>query len=643
MNGGSDSTVVHTFPTWFNLVGATVVALTAACGGQHLHSLPDGGLGEPDASTDLDAGPRDEPDAGSRSALGANLGPQGVVFRVWAPNATAAWVEGDFPAQKVAMNAEPAGLFSVVVEEAHEGTSYRFSFEAPSGRITRTDPYCRELAGAWCHVIDPTTYSWKSQSFTRPTRAGSVVYEMHIGSFAVETGTTVGTLASARSRLPQLAELGINVIELMPVQSFGGNPNGWGYNPQLYFAPKPTYGTAADLRAFVDEAHSLGIAVWLDIVINHTDGWKNAPLACFDGQCPNGAWGIYFFPPGKYATTPWGPRPNFLEPQVMSMLQSSVAQWLHEFHGDGFRWDSTSNIRGLDGVGVLPGGREVLVKANELTHAEGAFSVAEDLKGWDALTRPASNGGFGFDAQWDGFGYDVMNLLQPYADNDRDLGIIDRALHGGYAGDPFARLLWTENHDTVGNGGSRLPSRIDPANPASFAARRRSMLGAVLLMTTPGVPMIFMGQEALAEGTFKDPPAPLAPPPAGNKIRAFYKDLIALRRNLDGKSAGLLETGVDVLHRNDANKVIAYRRRGPSNEEVIVILNLRNKAYPRYDVGVPSAGPWRVRLDSDWTAYGDDFSSDQTAPITALEKPQDGQPYALPVRLGAYGAVILTR
>src|SRR6185436_4291352 len=125
--------------------------------------------------------------------------------------------------------------------------------------------------------------------------------------------------------------------------------NGWGYNPQLFFAPKPTYGSADDLRAFVDEAHARGIAVWLDTVINHTDGWRQAPMVCFDGYCPNGAWGIHFFPPGTYAATPWGPRPSYVEPRVSALLRGAARQWIDEFHGDGFRVDSVSNIRALDG------------------------------------------------------------------------------------------------------------------------------------------------------------------------------------------------------------------------------------------------------------------------------------------------------
>ena len=344
--------------------------------------------------------------------------------------------------------------------------------------------------------------------------------------------------------------------------------------------------------------------------------------------------------------TPWGPRPDYTGERVSGMLLDSVSAWLGEMHGDGFRWDSVSNIRALDGSGTVPGGRDLLVAANALTHAAGGMSVAEDLKGYAAITQPATSGGFDFDAQWDSFGYDVTGVLTQASDASRDLGVIQNDLLGGYAGDPFARLIFLEDHDTVGNGGARLPSLIDPTTPTSFWSRRRSMLGGVLLMTTPGVPMLFMGEESRATGPFANPPPPLAtanPPIYGDFMRAFYKDMIALRRNTGGMTGGLSDTNVQILQREDTNKVIAYRRFGTSGEDVVVVVNLMNKAYTEYDVGVPSSGTWRIRLDTDWTTYGSDFGGGAAGSVATTNVAKDGQPYPLPVRLSAYGAVVFSR
>jgi 1,4-alpha-glucan branching enzyme len=649
------------------LAGAAVLCAGSACGACGSDAITavdagssssasslDGGAGHPaidGSAAPHDAGRSDGPiDAGADAAdagppsLGATVGPNGVTFRVWAPSATAARVTGDFTPTAIPMAPAGGGVFEVSASSAHAGSAYAFSLDTPSGTVARVDPYCRQLSGsAACNVIDPATYAWKAPSFTRPARTGAVVYELHVGSFSVPAGASGGTFASVTASLPQLADLGVTAIELMPVQDFGSGPVGWGYNPQLYFAPKPSYGSADDLRALVDAAHGLGIGVWLDTVVNHCDGWSQAPLRCFDGECPDGGAGVYFFPSGAYATTPWGPRPDYPAPQVLAMLLAAADTWMDEFHGDGFRWDSVSNIRAIDGNGTTPGGQALLTQANARIHAKGGLSVAEDLKGYAAITQPTSAGGFGFDAQWDGFGYTIDAQLALAADASRDLGAVIGALTSSYAGDPFARLAFTEDHDTVGNGGSRLPNQIDSADPASWAARKRSILGAVMLLSAPAVPMIFMGQEFLATGTFANPPPPLAAPTAqGLQIEAFYKDMIRLRRNLDGGAGGLQDSGIDVFHRNDAAKVVGYRRYGTSGEDVVVVVNLMNKAYTEYDVGVEDAGPWRIRLNTDSTAYGSDFAAGETGSVEALAGTKDGKPYTLPLVLGAYSAMVLT-
>jgi 1,4-alpha-glucan branching enzyme len=125
-------------------------------------------------------------------------------------------------------------------------------------------------------------------------------------------------------------------------------------------------------------------------------------------------------------------------------------------------------------------------------------------------------------------------------------------------------------------------------------------------------------------------------------VRAFYKDLIRLRRNLDGGSGGLGDNEVEVFHRNDTAKVLAWRRHGSSGEDVVVIINAMNKSYTEYDIGVADAGPWRVRLNTESSAYSSDFSDGQTGSISARSGTKDGKPYTLPLQLAAYSAMILT-
>jgi 1,4-alpha-glucan branching enzyme len=160
----------------------------------------------------------------------------------------------------------------------------------------------------------------------------------------------------------------------------------------------------------------------------------------------------------------------------------------------------------------VPGGAALLRRANaEARRIPGALLVAEDLKGYAAVTAGAGDGqGLGFDTQWDGgFSYALTSAVLGTDDGARNIAGVRDALYGRYNGDPFQRVIYTETHDTVGNGGARLPSRIDPKDPQSFAARKRSLLAAAVLMTAPGIPMLFQGQEMLSVGGFADPPLPL--------------------------------------------------------------------------------------------------------------------------------------
>lgn len=585
--------------------------------------------------------------AGATSdALGANLAPGGAWFRVWAPAASAVVVEGDFAAAPVPMIAGTGGVFSVFVPGAKAGDRYRYRLTHDGAELIRLDPRGRQRNADWSVLVDPGAFVWKTAAFTPPARREAVVYELHVGSFADTHDPPTGTFAQVAAKLPLLADLGINVIEMLPTNDFGSKA-GWGYNPQSYFAPRVSYGTPDDLRSLVDAAHGLGIAVVLDVVYNHYDGWSGAPLRCFDGDCPGGSAGVYFFTDPAYTTTPWGPRPAFSTPQVKDFLLAGLSSWIDEYRVDGFRWDSTSNIRGLDGKGDVPGGAQLMRDgiAETRAHRPGSLSIAEDLKGWDGLTKSAAEGGIGFDAQWDGFVYPISDALVGPDDAARDMNAVKAALLGSYNGDPFQRLLCVENHDTVGNGSARLPQRIDPKDPGSWAARKRSMLAAGLLLTAPGIPMLFMGQEMLERGSFTPTPPPLDwdKLTAYGPVRSFFRDMIRLRRNQGGVSGGLLGKNVAVHHVNDAAKVIGYRRWDEGGDDVIVLANLSAKKYTQYDLGLPAGGTWKIRVDADRTAYSTDFGGGGPDTVVAKDVPRDGLPHQAGFVLGPYSIIVASR
>jgi 1,4-alpha-glucan branching enzyme len=287
---------------------------------------------------------------------------------------------------------------------------------------------------------------------------------------------------------------------------------------------------------------------------------------------------------------------------------------------------------------------------NDVTLAArpGALLVAEDLKGVASVTAPAASGGLGFVTQWDGgFQYSVTSAAVSATDDARNIGAVRDALIGDYNGDAMQRLLYIETHDTAGNDGARLPVRIDAADPTSYAARKRAMLAAGVLLTAPGVPMLFMGQEMLEDTKFVPAPAPLdwTKSTTNAPVRAFYKDMIRLRRDLDGVSGGLRGTNITVTQVNDSpgNKVLVYRRWNKAGDDVMVVANFGAKKYTRYDVGVPAAATWLARVDSDATRYGADFGSAAPTAVTVTSIARDGLPATASIVLGPYAIVVLTR
>lgn len=614
----------------------------AACGGGRAEGTAPGSVAPPasePAIPPVDAGVAEAPIPlpPSGKHMGATPVPGGVEFRVWAPNATAAFVVGDVGRHELAK--EEGGTFAGRVDGAKAGQRYRFALRTETGsEIERLDPRGRAIEGGASVIVDPRSYAWKTAAFTPPARERAIVYELHVGTFA-------GGFAGAIGKLDALADLGVNVVELMPVNAFGGR-NGWGYNPQSYYAPHAPYGAPDDLRALVDAAHARGIAVILDVVYNHYDGWKDAPLRCFDGHCPEGTYGIYFFEDDPYATTPWGPRPAFAKKEVADFIVDNVFAWMTEYRIDGFRQDSVSNIRGVDGKGTVPGGVELLRRSNEVAEEvlPSSLLVAEDLKGHAPITRARKDGGLGFDTQWDGFfHWAVTGAVTAADDASRDVTKVAEALQASYDGDPFARLIYVETHDTAGNEGARLPVRIDAADPSSLAARKRALLAAGVLLTSPGVPMLFMGQEMLETQKFASPPPALdwskAQTNAG--VRAFYKDAIAARREIPA----LAGSGIAVTHVNASatDRVVVYRRWSKPGDDVVVIANFGGRRYARYDVGVPAGGAWKARIDSDDVRYGSDFGATVPTAVDVMASPRDGLPFTAAVALAPYSVVLLSR
>jgi 1,4-alpha-glucan branching enzyme len=273
--------------------------------------------------------------------------------------------------------------------------------------------------------------------------------------------------------------------------------------------------------------------------------------------------------------------------------------------------------------------------------------IAEDLYTVDAITQPTTENGGGFDTQWDAaFFHPIDDTCTAATDSARSMAAIAGAVTHTYNGHPLERVVYSEDHDEVANGRARIPEMISPGNAGSLFARKISALGAVTALTSPGIPMLFMGQEFLMNGSFSDhAPLDWSRKAAYPGVLALYTDLVALRRNAGGATLGLTGDGVRVFHTNDVAKVIAWHRwkQGGTGDDVIVLLNWSNTSFATYQIGLPRPGTWHTRLRSDSTKYGADLAGPVAADITTTATAKDGFAQSALVPLTAYSAVILSQ
>ena len=617
------------FTVTMTAMGLTAVALAGAAFGQ--------------AST--------RPGVGAVPYSGAT---SGVTFRTWAPNASSVNVAGSFNGWNTTTHplvAEGGGWWSRDVNGVPVGAQYKYVVRNGTQTLWKNDPRARRLVNSLGNsiVYSPNSYQWQTGPFSIAPWNEVVLYEMHPGTFNVLPGNQPpGTFAHAAQRLDHVRDLGINAIALMPVNEFPGNLS-WGYNPSYPYSVESAYGGPDALKAFIDAAHARGIAVLGDVVYNHW-GPNDMDMWVFDGWSVPGRGGIFFYPDSR-ANTPWGDtRPDYGRGEVRSYIRDNAMMWLDEFRMDGLRFDATKFIRlvGFDGP-ELPDGWSLMQWCNDSADAAhpGKLMIAEDLGDNEWMTRPTGAGGAGFDTQWDGsFAFPVRTAIEASSDASRDMFAVRDAINKRYNGSMQQRIIYTESHDEVANGRSRVPETIWPGNAGSWASRKRSTLGAALVMTSPGVPMLFQGQEFLEDRWFTDTdPLEWSRTQTYAGILQLYRDLIAMRRNLGGNTRGLTGHNHVVHHVNNGSKVIAYRRwaQGGPGDDVVVLANFSAQSFPNYRIGLPRAGTWRVRFNSDWNGYSADYGNFSAGDVVADSWSYDGMPFSGNLSVGPYTVVVFSQ
>ncbi len=434
----------------------------------------------------------------------------GTHFRVWAPRRTRVEVvfygeeeigrRGE--ATAVALDAEGDGYFRGYAPDAGPGTLYRYrldggeSFPDPASRYQPEGPHGPS------RVVDPARFGWTDDSWRGIRLAGQVIYEMHIGTFTPE-----GTWEAAARELPELADLGVTLLEVMPIAEFAGR-FGWGYDGVDLFAPTRLYGEPDDFRRFVNRAHEVGIGVILDVVYNHF-----GPDGCYVKQFSE----RYF---SDEKSTDWGEAINFGGPgaePVREFFIANAGYWIDEFHLDGLRLDATQDIHDTSDEHILAA---LISHAREVASPRSIVVVAENEPQSTRLVRSPERGGYGGDALWnDDFHHSAIVALTGhneayFTDYLGSPQEFISALRWGYLyqgqryewqkkrrGTPAldlpasAFVIFIQNHDQVANSarGERVHRLTDPGSYRALTA---------LMLLGPGTPMLFQGQEFAASTPF---------------------------------------------------------------------------------------------------------------------------------------------
>lgn len=586
--------------------------------------------------------PAQLPAPGAEVPMGAAVRGQGTarstVFRVWAPQAAKVELTGEFNGwNKDALQKELArpGHWALENRRAKPGDAYRFLVDGQP----RRDPRARavDMEKNLGFILDPREDDWgAAAAWKMPPREDLVMYELHLGTFAAGIPGSTPPFDKAIKRLPYLKALGINCIQLMPVNEFPGDRS-WGYNPGDLFAVETSYGGADGFKKFIRACHTNGIAVVLDIVHNHY-GPDQIAAWQFDPGAPGG--GIYFYNDEERASTEWGPRPDYSKPEVRAFIVDSVRMFLTEYRLDGFRWDSVHNIRYyLNGQRSNADGDRLLAEANDWMrkHTPDALRIAED--------HAFDGGGVGFEAQWNSAFQATLSMFLRRPDAQRDLPLFAAEL------ERLNGLSWVnfaECHDSAGdlNQHHRLPAYIDPATPDSPRARALALLAGGIVMTVPGFPMLLQGFEMHDTEDFSDNiPVPWAR--AQNTHSGLVRanaDLIHLRRNTKGFTPGLKGEELTLLHVDDAEKVLAYSRQArnaPKDRACVVVANFAGKPLKQYGVRFPGSGAWFCHYNSGSAAYAKDFDNAGPKPGEGFDLPP-GQT-TLPLDLSRYSLLVFSK
>ncbi len=577
----------------------------------------------------------------------------GVIFRLYAPNATNISVVGDFnqwqgskhPMQKV----HPSGVYEAFIKEAKIGDCYKFQFTNTYGvQVQKADPYAfaAELRPLTASVITSYEgYLWHDANYlkqrTRNFDKPMSIYEVHLGSWKKpEQKEFFSYEEMANQLIPYVKEHGFTHIEILPLTQhpFDGS---WGYQTTGFHAVDSRYGSLRGLMTFVDRCHEFGIGVILDFVIVHfaSDGFG---LHEFDGSKLY----EYFDPRRTYSQ--WGsPQFDLSKPVVRSLLFSSINYFINYFHLDGIRIDAVSNIVYWDGNvdhGENSSGIAFIRDLNAFIHRyhPTVMTIAEDSTAYAGVTKAIDQGGLGFDYKWDmgwmndTLKYYAVDFVYKYYDHHK----LTFSMHYFYS-DNFMLPL---SHDEVVHGKGTILNKMWGSYDEKFALVRN--LYAYQWMH-PGKKLLFMGSEFASFDEWNEKtslPWFFTQFPKHDSVRRLIKDL----NHLYQKEPALYlqehnpETFRWLMVDNRNDNVYAFERKINSSS-IIIVLNMKGNYYNDYDIGVFEPGIYQEILNTDNEIYSGWHRLNQKPISTQTKTGPEGKPLTLTLSVGSFAVIVLKK
>jgi 1,4-alpha-glucan branching enzyme len=608
-------------------------------------------------------------------ALGAHArehgGVAGVSFAVWAPNARAARVVGDFnlwdgrvhPMRSLGSS----GVWELFVPGVEPGARYKYELLTREASLrVKADPVAlatEEPPGTASVVARPSSHRWTDGDWLsrrpgaeggprEPTRTPVSVYEVHLGSWRrhPEEGDRALTYRELAEQLPDyVAELGFTHVELMPVAEhpFGGS---WGYQVSSYFAPTARFGTPDDFRLLVDAFHRRGVGVLVDWVPAHfpRDDWA---LARFDGTA------LYEHEdPRRGAHPDWGTLVfNFGRTEVRNFLIANALYWLEEFHVDGLRVDAVASMLYLDYSRKegewepnVFGGREnleavsFLKEMNEVVYGEhpGVTTVAEESTAWPSVSRPTYLGGLGFGFKWNmGWMHDTLDYFSKdpvhrrYHHSELTFGLL-------YAfSENFVLPL---SHDEVVHGKGSLLNKM-PGDRWQQLANLRALFG--WMWAHPGKQLLFMGgelaqprewsHESSLDWHLLDDQGHRGVHRLVTTANRLYREVPALWQR-DPEPEGFRWIDASDVE----NNVLSFLRFGDDGPPLACVANLSPMPREGYRIGLPQGGTWREALNTDAVEFGGSGVTNGGA-VRATDRSWHGLPFSVELTLPPLAVVWL--